>query len=302
VNLRSLDLNLLVIFDAVMQERSVTKAAARLNMAQSALSHALIRLRHALNDELFIRTPEGMAPTPQAEILAEGVHAALQELRATLDRAEPFDPATAERRFAIAVNNHAALVLAAPLAAAAAAEAPDVLLDFRPSGTLDLADRLDRGELDLAIGGAAAPGDRFSDLRLLHDRFAVLMRQGHAAAAPGALTAAALAALPHLVITSSGEGMGFVDEALAREGLARRIALRAPLLTTSAALLQSDMVAIISERAAREFARLAPLAIVALPFDSPILTTAMLWHRRVGGVPSHRWLRELVIRVAKMAG
>ena len=302
VNLRSLDLNLLVVFDAVMQDRSVTKAAARLNMAQPALSHALTRLRQALQDDLFIRTPEGMAPTPKAENLVEGVRAALDGLRTALDGAEPFVPATAERHFTIAVNNHAALVLAAPLAAAAAAQAPGVLLDFRPSGTLDLADRLDRGEIDLAIGWTAAPSDRFSDLRLLHDGFVVLMRRGHAAAAQGALTLATFAALPHLTVTSSGEGVGFVDEILAQENLSRRIALRAPLLATSAALLQSDMVAVISERAAREFARLAPLTAVPLPFASPSLTTAMLWHRRVGGVPSHRWLRELVIRVARTAG
>lgn len=302
MNLRSLDLNLLVVFDAVMQDRSVTKAAARLNMAQPALSHALARLRQALQDDLFVRTPEGMAPTAQADALADGVRSALQGLRATLDSAEPFVPATSDRRFPIAINNHAALVLAAPLAAAAAAEAPGVLLDFSPSGTLDLAERLDRGDLALAIGSTAAPGDRFADLRLLHDRFVVLMRRGHAAEAPGALTLAAFATLPHLVITSSGEGMGFVDEVLAREDLSRRIALRAPLLATSAALLQSDMIAVISERAAREFARLASLAIVPLPFPSPNLTTAMLWHRRVGGTPSHRWLRELVIRVAKAAG
>ena len=302
MNLRSLDLNLLVVFDAVMQDRSVTKAAARLNMAQPALSHALTRLRQALDDELFIRTPEGMMPTPQAENLADGVRAALHGLKATLDSAQPFEPATAERRFAVAVNNHAALVLAAPVAAVAAAEAPGVLLDFRPSGTLDLADRLDRGELDLVIGGTAAPGDRFRDLRLFYDRFAVLMRQGHPAAAPGALTIQAFAALPHLVITSSGENLGFVDDALAAENLSRRIALRAPLLSTSAALLQSDMIAVISERAAREFSRLAPLSVAPLPFPSPSLATAMLWHRRVGGVPSHRWLRDLVSRVAKMTG
>ncbi|MDB5360301.1 MAG: LysR family transcriptional regulator [Rhodospirillales bacterium] len=302
MNLRSLDLNLLVVFDAVMQERSVTKAAARLNMAQPALSHALTRLRHALQDDLFIRTPEGMAPTPQAENLADGVRAALQRLRTTLDSAASFMPATAERRFAIAVNNHAALVLAAPLAAAAAAEAPGVVLDFRPSGTLDLAEQLDRGDLALAIGATAAPGDRFSDVRLLHDRFVVLMRRGHPAEAQGALTMATFAAAPHLVITSSGEGIAFVDEALAREGLSRRVALRAPLLATWAALLQSDMIAVISERAAREFSRLASLTILSLPFPSPNLTTAMLWHRRVSGVHAHRWLRELVIRVAKTAG
>jgi DNA-binding transcriptional LysR family regulator len=302
MNLRSLDLNLLVVFDAVMQDRSVTKAAARLHMAQPAFSHALSRLRQTLGDDLFIRTSEGMVPTPKAESLGEGVRAALNDLRSVLNSAEPFAPETAEWSFAIAANNYAALVLAPPIAAAAAAEAPGVHLEFRPSGTLDLADRLDRGELDLAIGAAAAPGDRFSDLRLLHDRYAVMMRRGHMAAVPGALTLQLLAALPHLIITSSGEGVGFVDEILAQHGLSRRIGLRAPLLATAAALLQSEMITVISERAAREFARIAPITVVPLPFPSPSLTTAMLWHRRVGAAPSHRWLRDLVLRVARTAG
>jgi DNA-binding transcriptional LysR family regulator len=229
MNLRALDLNLLVVFDAVMQDRSVTKAAERLHMAQPALSHALGRLRQALGDELFIRTPEGMTPTPKAESLGDGVRVALSDLRMILGSAEPFEPASAERRFAIAVNNHAALVLAPPLAAAAREEAPGVLLDFRPSGTLDLVDRLDRGELDLVIGETIAPADRFRDIRLHDDGFAVLMRRGHVASAPGALTMARFAALPHLIVTSSREGIEFVDETLARQGLSRRIALGAPL-------------------------------------------------------------------------
>ena len=299
MNLRSLDLNLLVVFDAVMQERSVTKAAHRLNMAQPALSHALTRLRQGLQDELFVRTPDGMAPTPKAESLADGVRAALHGLRIALDRAEPFQAETAERRFTIAVGNEAALAMVPLIAAAAEREAPGILLDFRPSGTLDLADRLDRGEFDLALGGMAAPGDRFADLRLFHDRFAALMRRGHEAAEPGMLTLSLFAALPHLTITSSRESDAFVDEQLAQHGLSRRIALCAPLLSTAAALLQSDMIAIISERSAREFAKIAPLAVAPLPFASPVLTTAMIWHRRVGAVPAHLWLRDLVARAAK---
>jgi len=146
---RTLDLNLLVVFDAVAQERSATRAAAKLNMTQPAISHALTRLRRALHDDLFVRTPDGMEPTPYAEQLAGPVRTALQSLQLALDGAAAFDPATAERGFVVAVDNRAALILAAPIATAVAAEAPDVSLDMRPSGTLDLAERLDRGELDL---------------------------------------------------------------------------------------------------------------------------------------------------------
>ncbi|MGC1781572.1 MAG: LysR family transcriptional regulator [Acidobacteriaceae bacterium] len=299
MNWRTLDLNLLVVFNAVAQERSATRAAAKLNLTQPAISHALTRLRGALRDELFVRTPDGMEPTPYAERLAGPVRAALESLHTALDGAAPFEPATAERGFTVAVNNRAALVLAAPLAAATAAEAPGIGLDLRPSGTLDLADRLDRGELDLAIGSLAAPGERFSDRRLFEDGFAALVRHGHAAAVGGTLDLDALAAYPHLALSSTGEETAFVDAELARHGLARRIALRAPLLAAAATLAQSDMVAVVSESTARAFARAAPLEVLQLPFASPRLAMAMLWHRRFDDVPAHRWLRGVVLRVAR---
>ena len=296
---RALDLNLLVVFDTVAQERSATRAAAKLNMTQPAISHALTRLRRALHDELFIRTPDGMAPTSYAEQLAGPVRAALQNLSAALDGQASFNPATAEREFVIALDNRSSLILAAPVAAAVAASAPGVNLDMRPSGTLDLPDLLDSGELDLALGGVAAPGERFSDCRLSENGFVVLMRRGHPAASQGRLTLQALAQYPHLLLSSTGEDTGFIDEELARHGLERRIALRIPLLAAGAALAQSDLLAVMGERGARTFAHAAPLDMQPLPFASPALTTAMLWHRRVGDMPAHRWLRNTIMQVAR---
>ncbi len=301
MNWRTLDLNLLVVFDAVAQARSATRAAAKLNMTQPAISHALARLRAALRDELFVRTPDGMEPTPFAGRLAGPVRAALDGLGAALDGAAAFDPATAERSFTIALDNRAALVIAAPVATAMAAEAPGISLDLRPSGTLDVAEQLDRADLDLALGSLAAPGERFSDLRLFENGYAALMRRGHPLAGGGALSLAALGGVPHLALSSTGEGTEFVDAELARHGLARRVALRAPLLAAATILAQSDMVAVVGERTARAFAGIAPLEVAALPFASPRLVTAMLWHRRLDDVPAHRWLRALVLRVARLS-
>jgi DNA-binding transcriptional LysR family regulator len=299
MNWRRLDLNLLVVFDTVMQERNATRAAEKLNMSQSAVSHAIGRLRAALGDELFVRTPEGMTPTPQAERLAPSVRQALADLRAALEGNRPFEPAEVEQTFTVAVNNYAALVIAPPLAATVVREAPAVTLDLRPSGTLDIAGRLDRGELDLSLGSLAAPAERFADVRLFDDRFACILRQDHPGIADGAIDARQLADMPHLEITSTGEATGFVDDELEALGLARRIALRAPLHVTTAVLAESDMVAVMAERAARAFAQRAPLKVLPLPFRSPAITVAMLWHRRVADQPGHRWLRGLVSRVAR---
>src|SRR5258706_12579995 len=139
MNLSAFDLNLLVVFDAVMQERGVTRAGQRIGLSQPAMSHALARLRHMLKDELFIRTPGGMVPTPRAEALAQPLRTALSEMQLALEPAA-FDPAASDRGFVVVVNNYTAVVLAAPLVTAASAAAPAIRLDLRPSGTLDVVD------------------------------------------------------------------------------------------------------------------------------------------------------------------
>jgi DNA-binding transcriptional LysR family regulator len=297
MNWGAIDLNLLVAFDAVMQERSVTRAGARLGLSQPAMSHALGRLRHMLKDKLFIRTPAGMVPTPRAEVLAGPLRRALSEMQDALEP-EAFAPATADRPFTLALNNYAALILAPALAAATRVAAPSVPLDLRPSGTLDIAARLDRGELDLAIGSLAAPGERFACQPLLDDGFALVMRQGHPAAR-GRLSPAAFAALPHLEISSSDEDTGFVERWLGANGLTRRIALRAPYLSAAQILAGSDLVATLSRRIAQHFIATAVLQLRPLPCQSPVVGTAMLWHRRFDNQPAHRWLRGLVAAVCR---
>jgi DNA-binding transcriptional LysR family regulator len=297
MNLAAFDLNLLLVFDAVMQDRSVTRAGGRIGLSQPAMSHALNRLRHMLKDELFVRTPEGMKPTPRAEQLAVPVRNALNEMQLALE-SETFIPAEAERQFAIAVNNYAAVVLAPPLVAAVSAAAPAVRLDLQPSGTLDIVDRLDRGDLDLAVGSMDSPGERFATAPLLEDPFVMVMRRGHPAS-QRKLSAAAFAALPHLEISSSREDTGFIDRWLGEHGFARRIALRAPYLSAAAILVQSDLVATLSRRIAQEFVRNHPLELRKPPYDSPRVRTLMLWHRRLDRHPAHRWLRDVILSVTK---
>ena len=180
-NLSAVDLNLLVVFDALMQERNVTRAARQLALSQPAVSHALARLRHMLRDELFVRSPKGMVPTPRAEQIAGAVRHAMEELQRALEE-EEFDPAKATRTFRVAVDNYSAIVLTAPLAARVAKLAPNISLEFQPSGTLDLADVFDRGLLDLALGFFMEPAERFGHRKLLGDGLVVLMGKDHPAA------------------------------------------------------------------------------------------------------------------------
>jgi len=299
MNLGAFDLNLLIVFDAVMQERSVTRAGSRIGLSQPAMSHALNRLRYLLKDDLFVRTPDGMIPTPRAEALAGPLHSALTEMQMALAPPE-FDPAASDQRFTIAVNNYAAVVIAPPLAAAVSAAAPGVRLDLRPSGsvTIDIAERLDRGDLDLALVIMESPGERFHTAPLLDDSFVLVMRRGHPASRRK-VSAQALAALPHLEISSSGADYSFIDRWLTERGLARRVALRAPFISAASILVQSDMVATLRRRVAQEFVRHHPLVISQPPFESPHLRTVMLWHRRLDRQPAQRWLRDTVLSVTK---
>lgn len=297
MNWGAFDLNLLIVFDAVMQERSVTRAGSHIGLSQPAMSHALNRLRYMLKDELFVRAPEGMVPTPRAEMLAQPLRNALSEMQLALEPAA-FDPAASDRRFTVAVNNYAAVVLAPPLVAAVSAAAPAVRLDLRPSGTLDIVERMDRGDLELALGGIDSPGERFATAPLLEDPFVMVMRRGHPASRRK-LSAAAFAALPHLEISSSREDTGFIDRWLAERGFARRIALRAPYLSAAPILVQSDLVATLSHRIAQEFVRNHPLQLRQPPYDSPSVRTAMLWHRRLDRHPAHRWLRDVILSVTR---
>jgi DNA-binding transcriptional LysR family regulator len=296
MRLRNLDLNLLLVFDAVLRERSVVRAADSLAISQPAVSHALNRLRHALKDQLFIRTPAGMSPTPRAEQLALPVRKALNDLQLAVE-GDTFEPATADRRFSIAVNNYAAVVAVGPIVAAVRAQAPNVRLSLVPSGTLNLGDRLDRGELDLAISAREIDGERFASQLLIEDRFVAVLRSGHPALRKK-LRATSLAELQHLGISSSREDLTLVDDFLKARKSARLVASDVPYLSAGAVLVQSNLVAILGRKLAMEFRRAYPIEIRELPFEAPLLHSVMSWHRRFDDVPAHRWLRGTIVGAA----
>jgi DNA-binding transcriptional LysR family regulator len=301
VKLGALDLNLLVVFDAVMQERNVTRAGQRLGLSQPAMSHALTRLRHMLKDDLFVRSPKGMLPTPRAEQLALPIRTALEGLQHSLEPTQ-FVPSKATRSFRVAVDNYSAVVLVGALAGRISKTAPGVTLEFRPSGSLNIPDLLDRGELDLAIGPFPEQGERFSRLSLLEDDFVLVLRKGHPSAENRELSMERFAALSHLSISSVAYNTDFIDQALARRRLKRRIHLRAPFLSAVRILVVSDMISVLQRRVAEELVRYRPLVIRALPHSSPSLETAMIWPRWLDDQPAHRWLREVVTVMTKGLG
>ncbi|HME23393.1 MAG TPA: LysR family transcriptional regulator [Acetobacteraceae bacterium] len=290
MNWNTFDLNLLLVFEAVMQERNLTRAGRRLGMSQPAVSHALARLRHTLNDELFVRGPDGMQPTPRAERMAEPVHAALQELQVTL-AADEFDPAQASRTFAVSANNHAARAVIPGLVRRVAAVAPSVLLDVQPVGMRHVLDQLDDGSVELALTTLTEGGDRFKCVGLLEDDYVVLFSSDHSAAAEPDMSIERFAGLPHISITSSGDDAQFIDQSLAELGLARSVYTMIPLHSVVSVLVGSNAVAVVPRLVAVDLIAVCALTMRALPFRSPRVALSMIWHRRLDNHAAHRWLR-----------
>jgi DNA-binding transcriptional LysR family regulator len=294
--LGAIDLNLLVVFDALMRDRSVTRAGQRLGLSQPAMSHALTRLRHMLKDELFVRSPNGMMPTPRAEQLATPVRIALDGLQQSLEPTH-FEPAKAMATFRIAVDNYSAIVLVAPIAEHVARNAPGVTLDFRPSGTLNIPDLLDRSELHLAIGPPRVQAERFSLRRLLQDQFVVVHRKGHPAARAREFSTETLATLPQLEISSAQFGADFAEAAPGKSKPVLKPAMRAPFLSAAQILATSDLVSVFPLNIARHMTKSHGLVLHRLSRPPKPIEAAMIWLRRLDNQPAHAWLREVIIRV-----
>lgn len=292
-HLGSLDLNLLRVLDAIVQERNLTRAGHRLGLSQPAVSHALARLRFALGDELFVRTPEGMQPTPRTQQIAQPIREALRVLRATLEP-EEFDPVRSCRTFTLLVSNYAARALVPTLSHIIAEAAPRVSLDVRPVGTRNVLDQLDLGAADVALTRLVDGGDRFKCVRVTDDDYVALLDRQHPAASIDELDPEQLAAIPHMVITSSDDETQFVDDALGELGLARKVAIRAPMLSVVLLLIGADRLAIVPRRAANGLATVCQLVCKELPFASPRTELSMIWHRGLDKDPAQQWLRGMV--------
>jgi DNA-binding transcriptional LysR family regulator len=289
---RQFDLNLLIVFDALMQERNLSRAGRRIGLSQPATSHALARLRHILNDDLFIRMPHGMEPTSRAIQMAEPVRDALRVLQLTLEP-EAFDPAQSSHCFKLLVNNYAARTLVSLLSHKVTEAAPNAMLDIRPIGRMNVLDQLDAGEAGLALGRLVDGGERFKCVRVTEDDYVALLDKQSSVAGENALSTERLAEIPGVVITS-GDDTTFVDEELGRRGLQRNIAIRVPFLSVVLMLVGSERLAVMPRRAANSLAAVYPLVIKELPFASPRVELSMIWHRRLDNHPAQRWLRGMI--------
>jgi DNA-binding transcriptional LysR family regulator len=311
-NFRTLDLNLLRVFDEVMAERSLTKAAHNLALTQPAVSNAMRRLRETLGDDLVRRSGQGLEATPRANALWPAVREALRQLQETLIPS-PFDAATSNATFVLAMADATSSALIPGLLNIAEREAPGVCLRVVPLSTRDPRRILDTEEADLAIGlfpsvladltASAQSGGAvsFAHQRLYDGEYVCVMRSGNPLA-HGPLTLNRFCAARHMLVSFSGKPFGFVDEALTALQRQRRIVLTVnQFFTASRVVAQSDLLTVLPRHFVRQADVGNELVIRNLPFDMPIVHVDAMWHKRQQHNSAHQWLRSAVAASAKLA-
>lgn len=297
MDLGDIDLNLLVVFDRLMRERSVSRSADSLGLSQPAISNALRRLRTLLGDELFLRTPAGMAPTPYALQLAEPVAQALDTLHGALNVHASFDPTGSERRFTAAMTDVGETYFLPVLMELLAREAPGVTLRCVTVAEPDLREAMATGRVDLALGSLPQLQAGFFQQALFRQRYVLLMRQGHPLARARQITAALFRQAQHVQVESIGTAHQRVEESLARLGIRRAVCLTVPhYVALGHVLAGTDLVATVPERFADRVT--GPLQLVSRPLTLrlPTSTICQYWHAHLHRDPGHQWLRELIAR------
>ncbi|MBW4443361.1 MAG: LysR family transcriptional regulator [Plectolyngbya sp. WJT66-NPBG17] len=300
INLSEIDLNLLVAFEALLEERSVTLAAQRLHLGQPAMSAALGRLRIVFEDELFIRMGRKMQPTSKAILIASGILAALNQIRQTLEASQVFDPDASSRRFEIGSSDYTSYVMLPSLLEFCGQHAPH--LNFRLIGYEkdSLGELLEQGTIDVALGVFPTLPQQTHCISLFQEHFVGIARQGHPAIAHGTMSLETFASLSHALVTLRRDTTGEIDKLLAQHHLQRRVALTTPhMLALPAILTTNDLIATVPNRVAVQLVRLHNLELFELPVETGTWTVSMLWSKLADKDAANTWLRQTLNMISR---
>lgn len=303
MNLQTIDLNLLLVFEALMSERNVTRAARRLGLSQPAMSNALTRLRRTFDDQLFVRTPAGMVPTAAAQSLSAHILTALAQLRSALEEKRAFDPAASDQTFHLLANDYAEILLLPVLLRALNKQSSHVRLRFhRPRNLFEPpAVTALKDSFDLAVGfypESLALDSSIRSEKLWEEKNVCIASQNHSLLR-GKISLRQYAEADHVAVFYKDEGQGVIDSLLAQKGFARNSALQVPhFASVPFAVAGSDLIATIPERLAMTFQKQLKLQVLPVPLNLPPFRLAMLWHERFHNDPAHQWLRSLILEQA----
>jgi DNA-binding transcriptional LysR family regulator len=303
INLAAIDLNLLVAFEALLEQHSVTKASERLQIGQPAMSAALSRLRILFEDELFVRLGRQMQPTLKAQAIAPGILAALQQIRQAITVSQTFEPTSSDRTFAIGSSDYTSFVLVPPLLELSHQTAPSI--NFRMIGFEkdSIGDLLEQGEIDVALGVFPNPPRQTQWEPIFEERFVGIARRGHPSLQQGTMSLETFAQLPHALTTLRRDTTGAIDKALNEQNLERRIAFTTPhMMVLPFAIASSDLVSALPRRIAFHLATVCDLTIFELPIQTKPWMVSMLWSTLSDRDEANRWLRDAIKAIAQKAG
>jgi len=301
VSLASLNLNVLVALDALLDTRNVTAAARRVGVSQPAMSRSLKSLREMFDDPLLVRGKHGLLLTPRAALVREPLRRSLTDLTGVIAGRGDFDPATSTRRFIVEMPDYLMGLLGPALCDRVTREAPAVTLDVRLAERTDIFARLEAGTSDIIVHACLEPPSGLRGLGLVRDRFACAVRRGHPAAPKTKkMSLRTFAGLPHCLIAVSDEAqVGSVDLALEEHGLRRHVACRVrSFLAAPMIAAQSDAILTGPARLLRWFAERYPLEVFEPPVSVHDFEYIALWHERFAAEPAHAWLREVLATAA----
>ncbi|MDB5519056.1 MAG: LysR family transcriptional regulator [Tardiphaga sp.] len=299
VHLANIDLNLLVVFDALVAEGHATRAAERIGLTQPAVSHALNRLRALFGDPLFVRSPRGMVPTSLAQDIAPSVRSILEQVEGVLRGGRAFDPAASTRQFVLGLSDYAAFVLLPRLTVRLDQEAPGVSLVVRNTSRSVGLPMLEDGTVELIAGNFPEPPTHMREELLYEEDFICAGRGDHPNLGEP-LDLNRYLALRHLQVSMKGNPSGYVDAVLAEKGLKRNVAvtvghfLMAPMLVDASYLVATEPRRLFTPLASR-----LPLRLLPPPIDIPLFRVVQTWHSRHDADSGHQWLRRILREVGQ---
>jgi DNA-binding transcriptional LysR family regulator len=297
MDLRQIDLNLLVVFNQLLLDRRVSTSADKLGLTQPAVSNALKRLRALLNDDLFVRTGKGMEPTPYAMHLAEPVGYALSALQNALNNRDSFDPETSDRTFTLAITDIGEIYFMPTLMEELSRIAPNIKISTLRNNAGNLREEMESGSVDIAIGLIPSLKTGFFQRRLFKQSYVCMFRQGHPSAT-NPISMERFKALGHVGVTSVNTGHGEVDEYMDRKGIKRDIRLHVPHFVAVGHILQSsDLIATVPERFSVKCEGPFGLVTSPLPVKLPEIAINLFWHAKYNREPANMWLRQLIVRL-----
>jgi DNA-binding transcriptional LysR family regulator len=293
-----LDLNLLLVFEAMMLHQNVTAAAAHNGLTQSAMSNALGRLRQYFDDPLFVNTRGGMLPTPRALELAKPLRQALDLVRASTRKENGFDPRTSKRTFRFYMTDTGEMVFLPALVQRLDEMGATVRIETTQLSADDIAMQLESGELDFAAGYLANMPRSVTAARLFREHYVCMMRRSHPLARDGHLSLKEFLGASHVFIESMGSGHKNIERTLAAQGLKREVSLRVPHFVVVPMIVAStDRIVTAPSRVANVFSSLVKVRVCPVPVKFPTFDVSLFWHTRFDSDPGIRWMRDVMIEL-----